>query len=229
MTAYALGRIPQHDPRNAGFPVRSIVGARAPRSYTWGMPRGLVLNQGREGACVGFAFAAELAARPAVVPGITDEVGRRIYREAQQNDPWPGQEPEFSGTSVLAGVQVLQRMGYVSEYRWAFGAAELAAAVSWVGPCVIGIDWHDSMYAPGPDGFIRPTGSIVGGHAILIRGYNVRARRFLAHNSWGSGFGGKGGAPAGCAWLSFDDAGDLLGRQWADACVPLRRSVTPER
>ncbi|HEV2125529.1 MAG TPA: C1 family peptidase, partial [Chloroflexota bacterium] len=199
-----------------------LVGARAPRSYTWRC--GPHLNQGAEGACVGFAFAHELAARPVPVADVTNEMARSIYFDAQRIDPWPGgaypgASPTYEGTSVLAGVQIVQRMGRIPEYRWAFGADELAAAVSWNGPAVIGVDWMEGMFDTDANGYVHPTGAVLGGHAILVHGYNVSARRFQLRNSWGSRWGKNGGC-----YLSHADMQNLLSRQWADACCPIRRA-----
>lgn len=221
MTSYALGRRPQFDEASRAFPIRELVGTRAPRSYTWAC--GVNLDQGNDGACVGFAWAAELAARPVVVPRVDNPTGFALYREAQVLDEWPGED--YSGTSVLAGAKAVAARGWMGEYRWAFGVDDLAVAVGWAGPAVIGINWHQDMFEPGGDGFVRPTGVVAGGHAILVRGYSAKARRFLLHNSWGARWGGRGGAPAGCAWIAHDDLGALLADQ-GDACVPVRRMVS---
>lgn len=47
-----------------------------PRSYTWSIDKNL--DQRAEGACVGFAFAHDLAARPVPVSGVTDEYARSL-------------------------------------------------------------------------------------------------------------------------------------------------------
>ncbi len=215
-TEYGLGRHPEFDPRSRAFPVTAVIEAKRPRSYTWA--GGPVLNQGREGACVGFAWAGELAARPVVVQGITDQTGRTFYRRAQQLDEWEGEEPTYAGTSVLAGAKAVLEAGHIKEYRWAFGVDDLALAVGYAGPAVIGIDWHESMYRPDANGFIYPTGPIVGGHAILVRGYNVRLGRFLLRNSWGPTWG-----MAGDCFISYSDLGALLANR-GDACVPVKRA-----
>lgn len=214
-TEHGLGRKPEFDERSRAFPVTAIIEARKPRSYTWAA--GQVLNQRAEGACVGFAWAAELAARPVVVKGITDETGRAFYRRAQQLDEWPGEEPTYAGTSVLAGAKAVMEAGRLKEYRWAFGVDDLALAVGYAGPAIIGIDWHQSMYRPDADGFIHPVGPIVGGHAIVVRGYNVRLRRFMLRNSWGADWG-----MGGDCWISYEDLGGLLANR-GDACVPVKR------
>lgn len=147
---------------------------------------------------------------------VDDGTGRALYREAQAVDRAEGRWwPE--GASVLAGAKAVRAAGHMESYRWAFGADQLAVAVSWQGPAVIGIPWHRSMYTADRAGYLHPDGDVVGGHAILVRGYNVAARRFLLRNSWGASFG-KGGD----CYLSHADMAALLADQ-GDACVPIRR------
>ena len=54
-------------------------------------------------------------------------------------------------------------------------------------------------------GFIKPKGSILGGHAILVRGINVKQNYFLLRNSWGKSWGKNGDCK-----LTFKDMGRLL-------------------
>lgn len=219
MAERGFGRLPYQDQRSRSFAVVDIE-TRPPRSYTWGAP--FALDQGPEPECVGFSWTGELGAKPLVVP-VDDSYGRSFYRAAQAIDREEGRHWE-AGASVLAGAKAIQRAGWMPEYRWAFGVDQFATGVSRIGPGVIGVDWFDGMMDVDAKGYIHPTGSVVGGHAILVRGYNVKLRRFLLHNSWGASWGGKGGAPTGCAWLSHDDLGMLLARPYADACVPVRRA-----
>ena len=219
MTEHGLGRLPYQDQRSRNFALVDIE-SRPPRSYTWGST--FTLNQGAEPECVGFSWSGELGAKPVVIP-VDNARGRSLYREAQAIDRAEGRHWD-AGASVLAGAKAVQRAGLMPEYRWAFGVGQFATGVSRVGPGVMGVDWHEGMMEPDGAGYIHPTGGLVGGHAILVRGYSVTKRRFLLHNSWGPGWGGRGGAPKGCCWLSHDDMGELLSRAYADACLPMRRA-----
>jgi len=215
-----LGRVPEFDDRSRAYPIRMAIERRRLRSYTWRCdPR---LDQGREGACVGFAWAHELAARP-VEQSADAAKARHIYHEAQKVDEWPGgsypgAKPRYEGTSVLAGAKIVQRLGYVPEYRWAFGMQDLSLAVGWVGPAVIGVNWYEGMFAPGPDGFIRVSGQRSGGHAVAVIGVNVRRLTFTIHNSWGPSWG-----RSGRAFISWADMDRLL-REKGDACIPVKRA-----
>ncbi len=211
-----LDRLKQHDPRSAAYPIRALLDTSEPRSYTW--PLDVVLDQGREGACVGFSISHELRAKPRIVAGVTNATAQSLYKRAQELDPWPGSN--YSGTSVLAGVKAAQEAGYYAEYRWASTADELAVAVSRRGPAVLGINWHESMYDPerrNDRHWLTLAGPVVGGHAILCRGYSVRLRAFCLHNSWGPRFG-----DSGRAWISHFDMAALLAAD-GEAVIPVVR------
>lgn len=221
-TDVRLDRVTEFDERSRDFPIRTAVAGRDIVSSTWAL--GLNLDQGREGACVGFGWAHELAADPVAVPGITNGYARTLYHEAQQKDQWPGGSypgatPVYEGTSVLAGAKVCQARGLLPEYRWAFGLNDLLLAVGHIGPAVIGVKWYASMGRTDNLGFIRPSGRLLGGHCTLLTGVSVAKRAFRVHNSWGASWGVRGQA-----WLSWDDMGKLLARG-GEACIPMRRSV----
>jgi len=214
---YALGRLEQFDDRSRAFPIRTLVEGRFPRSYTWSV--NTWLDQKREGSCVGFSWEQELAARPARVENVTNDTGTSIYKTAQKLDEWPGEA--YSGTSVLAGVKAIQQLypGAITEYRWAFGIDDLILAIGHQGPAVIGIKWYSGMYTPDANGFIKPKGNLVGGHAILVHGVNKFNKFFKLHNSWGKNWGKNGGCR-----LCFEDMEKLL-NDGGEACIPVRRSV----
>lgn len=219
-----LGRIPEFDERSRNFPIRALIEERQPRSYTWRV--GQHLDQGYEGACVGFAWAHELIARPVPIAGVTNETARIIYFEAQKIDEWdggayPGASEFYEGTSVLAGAKVVQRLKMIREYRWAFGLNDARLAIGFQGPVILGINWYEGMIEPDKFGYIRPTGEIVGGHAILAFSNSESKKRVTVWNSWGPQWGRDG-----TAYISFEDLARLLGEQ-GECCVPvMRRKAT---
>lgn len=209
-----LDRIPQFDPRNLDYRIRTVVrGVGKPRSYTWKV--GTYLDQGQEGACVGFGFSHELAARPRVLP-VTNDSARALYKAAQLVDEWPGED--YSGTSVLAGAKIVTQMGHYKEYRWAMTLEEAVMAVGYRGPIVVGFNWYDGMMRPS-EGFVRPSGGIVGGHCTLVYSVAVAPanRYFRIWNSWGQDWGDNGTAK-----LSFDDFERLL-HESGEVCLPTRK------
>jgi len=174
---------------------------------------------------VGASCAHELIAKPKPVRGITMKFAReQVYWEAQKIDPWPGgsypgASPVYGGTSVLCGVKVLQKLGYIKEYRWSFSLSDLILAVGHIGPAILGLVWYEGMFEPHSCGYLHIGGKVSGGHAILCRGVNVKEGYFLLHNSWGAKWGKEGTAK-----VSFEEMQRLL-KEEGEAVVPLVRAL----
>lgn len=212
------------DKRSKLYPVSEIFTLPWLSNKTWACPPHL--NQGSEGACVGFAWAHELAATPWKIT-VDDSTAKTIYYAAQQWDEWAG--TGYSGTSVLAGAKVVRSIGHMPEYRWAFGIDDVLSTLSHIGPLVLGIDWHNDMLHPDENGFITPTGGIAGGHAILASGVQIRKQFgfwwnnlpepiIRLHNSWGVGFGKEGDC-----FITASNLEKLL-QAGGEACVPIKRN-----
>lgn len=218
-----LDRVPQFDERSRDYPIRALVSEEQPlRSRGWYCPAWL--DQGREGACVGFAWSHELAAYPVVVEEVDDDFARGVYKEAQTVDEWPGES--YSGTSVLAGAKTIETRGYMEEYRWAFGVDDALRAIGYQGPVVVGIPWYQSMFEPRPSGLLEVTPGGGGGHAILVRGVSLKARLegepgpmavVRLRNSWGRDWGVDGDC-----YIKAEDFSSLLEAD-GDCCVPVVR------
>jgi hypothetical protein len=219
-----LDRVVQFDPRSRQFPIRALIGAEQPVTKLWDIPAGSpVLDQGREGACVGCGVTNELRFNPVPVPNLDVKFAREvIYWGAQRIDPWaggsyPGGSPVYEGTSVLAGIKIATKLGYYTQYRWAFGEADLALAVSHQGPAVLGLQWHQGMYKPNTGGYLRPTGAVIGGHCILCIGIDVERGHYTLYNSWGPTWG-----QGGTARVRRTDMATMLADS-GEACIPLSR------
>lgn len=215
-----LGRIVQFDERSRKFPVRELVADKPLRSYTWKCA--MHLDQGSQPACVGYSWTHELIARPKPVTGLDSSFAlNKIYRVAQTLDEWDGED--YDGTSVIAGAKAAAQAGYLTEYRWAFSLKDALLAIGYKGPGVLGTNWYSGMFEPDSQGFVKPTGSIAGGHAILVKGVNVKKKCVTLHNSWGESWS-KGGD----CYLSFDDFERLL-HEDGEFCVPVVRNLTPKK
>lgn len=220
-----LTRLKQFDERSRSHPVMAVVGTKKkPRSYTWFC--GQHLDQGTEGACVGASMTHELIARPAEVAGLDMTFAKeRVYWEAQRIDPWaggsyPGASPRYEGTSILAGVKTIQKLGYIDGYTWAFGLNDLVMAVGYAGPAVLGLAWYEGMFDPQSCGYLHVTGGVAGGHAILCKGVDVKNKTFTLHNSWGTAWGNGGDA------LVHWDEMDRLLHEEGEAVIPTGRHKT---
>lgn len=213
-TEYKTGLRIVFDERSLNYPIRSTLSEETAVSRRW--PCYTRLDQDGVGACVGFGWAQELAADPVSVAGVNNDLGFRIYREAQKIDEWPGEA--YEGTSVLAGAKIVQQMGFMDEYRWAFGIQDVIDTLSQKGPVVFGVPWYDSMYAPKADGQMVIGGTAPGGHAFMGDEVDVERRRIWMLNNWTRNWGIDGRA-----WMTFEDWDRLL-RQGGQACVPVKRS-----
>jgi hypothetical protein len=209
----------EFDERSRDYPVRALLEPKPLRSYTWGCP--VRLDQKKEGACVGFAWTHELASRPKTHGLVTEALARDVYHQAQYRDPWPETPPE-EGTSILAGAKEAVARGFIGEYRWCFSVYDLALAVGYSGPVVLGLNWRSNMMQTDGSGYIHATGPIVGGHAILCNGYSVTYKRFRLVNSWGASWG-----QGGSCFVSEADMATLLADE-GEACVPVTRYLLEE-
>ena len=220
---------PRFDERSKSFPVRGML-RKAPKRVNTLWLTGPILDQGKEGACVGFGWAAKVLADPFAVdlgklttrvkvPRTPAPFARKIYAEAKKVDEYPGED--YEGTSVLAGAKVLQSYGVVKAYSWAFSVDEVIDGIISTGPVVLGINWYDGMYEA-PNGVLTVSGPQVGGHCILAVGYNVSSKKaggeatVILQNSWGRGWGVNG-----LAEIKVSELARLLNEQ-GEACLPLQ-------
>lgn len=220
---------PRKDPRSLQYPARTQFRRTEPINITWRTPT-TVLDQGREGACVGFGWAHEALttpvrvdfARVAACP-VSDptKAAQYIYHEAQKIDEWAGES--YEGTSVLAGAKICQRLGIIREYRWCFSVRDIALSLANIGPVVIGINWYEGMYWP-IKGVVSVSGELAGGHCILVVGYRKAGvifpdeAAFILFNSWGPDWGLNG-----LAFIRESELAKLMSEQ-GEACVPVHRS-----
>lgn len=223
-----LDWISSHDPRSRKYPVRPLLPRRiSPRPKFW--QEGVVLDQGREGACVGYGWTAELLAEPFSPnpqPLVADAetYATQAYRRAKLIDQWPGED--YEGTSVLAGAKIMMQDGNIGGYRWCFGASDVRDAVIALGPVVIGVPWYSGMYSTPRNGLVSVTGAKVGGHCLIITGYHPeyeidgkKREVFRWRNSWGESYGINGSA-----FITFDNLAALL-KDGGEACIPEGRSA----
>lgn len=238
MTTRTLDRIYRPDLRSLNHDARTLLPTDEPVSKTWSLTS--TLDQGQDGACVGFGFAQELMAEPVPVHGITDLIAvRDIYWNAQRIDSTPGGEypgasPVYQGSDVIAGAKVIVKVGGYTAYKWALDLESLVLNVGHNGPAVLGVNWWTNMFDPDPNGFLHPTGKIEGGHCILNRAVHIvwsgKGRTWgsvnldrsyaVLHNSWGPQWGNHGAAK-----VSLTDLGSLLNDS-GEACLPVRTKVT---
>jgi len=208
-----LARIEQFDERSKNYRITAQAGPEI-RTRAW--PCSRHLDQGSEGACVGFGISHGLIAQP-VTRKLDASSAINLYYEAQKIDSipggsYPGAVPHADGTSVLAGMKAARAAGYVESYYWGFSLTDLLTGLSNHGPAVLGLRWFEGMRQPDENGYIHPTGRQVGGHCILCKALDVGRERVTLHNSWGPAWG-----VAGDCYLSFDELASLVGFR-SDTC-----------
>lgn len=213
----------RHDPRSLTFPVADTISQTPVRKdKTW--TPGPIIDQGQEGACVGFGWTDEATATPTPVK-LKDatKFAQGLYELAKTLDEYPG--TNYDGTSVLAGAKAMGKKGLLKEYRWAFSIDDVVNSLLVHGPVVLGIDWYEDMFNPVNGDVLRVSGALAGGHCILAVGYRVAsidgADAIVLQNSWGPSWG-KGGL----ARIKVSDLARLLAGN-GEACVPVRRSYGP--
>lgn len=228
-TDRVLDWVPRHDPKSKEFPVRATIRTSIrPRNKLWRV--GPTLDQGSEGACVGFGWTSESLSTPVAVdlsrvavnvPHDPTEYALSVYRRARQIDEWEGEQ--YDGTSVLAGAKVQRENGLLKEFRWAFSINDVVDTVLAKGPVVLGINWHYDMYWA-PNGVVKPTGAVVGGHCLTAVGYTLKSPKLggedgvILQNSWSNSWGING-----LAEIKVTDLAKLLDN-YGEACVASRRS-----
>lgn len=183
-------------------------------------PGGLnIRDQGREGACTGFALAAaiDLLKRRS---GESDfrASSRMLYEMAKRHDEWAGDD--YEGSSLRGAIHGWKNMGVCTEDDWKYyhsarrrgdltierakaarsntiGAyyrlrpeiADFHAALSETGVIIASARVHRGWQKPEGDRII-PHEDLDGGHAFAIVGYNLEG--FWIQNSWDKGWGDRG-------------------------------------
>ena len=167
------------------------------------------------GHCVGYAAKHYLLCYPTVNRALHLS-GSDIYHEAQRVDEWGG--TQYQGTSVRAGLKVLQTKGFISSYVW---TSSVETVAQWIlsgrGPVLVGTSWYAGMDYPSmSNGYrVQPTGHNRGGHAYLIDGVNQSTRKARILNSWGN-WGQRGRA-----WITWPDLQKLFDERPNAAASPV--------
>lgn len=201
-TPYPLGRIAAPDERDYRHLMAVALPTDAPLIHSFSYRRGPILDQGSTPSCVGHGWRAWLNGAP--IRQKSGPSALDLYRAAQQVDEWEGED--YEGTSVRGGAKVLQALGFISSYIWAFDEPTVKR---WLlmqkGGVVIGVNWYSAMFHPDEAGFLSLSGSLAGGHCVWVRGYNEHRDAYHIQNSWSSAWGQNGQA-----WLRATDLSRLL-------------------
>jgi hypothetical protein len=227
---YRLGRHVHHDPRSRLYAAPALpAGAIASVRWTRRVP---VFDQGQTSSCTGNAAAGWVATDNAARPGLTAVAGRAVdesyalevvYHLATGLDEFPGEyPPDDGGSSGLGAAKALRALGLCSSYTHAFSPLALQTALQ-SGPVLVGTAWYNSMFTPGPGGWLVPDpgSGLAGGHEYLADELDVDRGRVWLTNSWGPGWG-----VAGRAWMTLEHLAALLADD-GDVTVPAAPALDP--
>jgi hypothetical protein len=215
----ALGRLVEHDPRSRNF---AAALAPAQRNVLW-PHHAPVLDQGQVGSCTGNAMAqllntdvfAKSRAAAGVSGFLTERDALKLYHDATVLDGFPGTyTPVDTGSSGLGVAKAAKKQGYITAYAHAFGLPHFLSALQ-LQPVIVGTDWTNGMFKPNRKGFVKPTGSVAGGHEYLALGVDYTSQTITFLNSWSSSWGQQGRF-----FMTFADFGKLLGSQ-GDVTAPV--------
>lgn len=219
------------DPRNEQHLARAVLPTLVPRqSKDWAGPY-VRLDQGADGACVGFGWTTEymstpVRGRPAGYDTATGANKLAVcnafafdrYHRAQLLDEYTDTPPE-EGSSVNGGAKAMREAGYITGWKWHRSVDDIIDALIVDGPQVMGSDWLSGMFTPDEHGIIRAKGYVAGGHCYCLTGYRTRyygLEVVRLRNSWGDW------AVNGDAFLPVDDL-RALWSDGAECAMPIGR------
>jgi C1A family cysteine protease len=172
---------------------------------------GKVLNQGQHPFCVAYSSASlkmhqEFKEHKKYYTFDPDW----LYAECKKLDGIPNQD----GTFLRVALQVIQDRGYlakaeryklkdatgfkIEKYVRVTSKQQIKEAIYHIGPVVFGITVDEGIYAPVKGVVPEPADSVIGGHAMIITGYDDNKKclgstgAFLIKNSWGKEYGSRG-------------------------------------
>lgn len=183
--------------------------------HVWDTPE-QVLDQGNFGTCVGNGWAQWGNALP-IDDRFTEADARAIYYEATVIDGTPD-NPDApgggqQGSTVRSGAQAMQNRGRLTAYAFAASVEEISAYLQAHGPVVFGTVWAADMFNPDAEGYVKPTGTVEGGHCYVAVGDLPSESAYECENSWGPGWG-----LAGRFKIKYADFATLL-NQGGEACA----------
>lgn len=212
---YGLGRELKIDDRDNNYLIeKRITLPKITTTQRYWDDTGWWGNQGNTPQCVGYAWAHWIDDGPIKHIGPKPNTNPTlIYKEAQKIDEWPGEN--YDGTSVRAGAKYLKNQNKIGSYLWGYNLDILTKTVLSQGPVVVGTNWYYGMFFPDRNGLIRTTGMLMGGHAYVINGVDIRRRLFRIKNSWGRSWGVNGSA-----FINFSDMERLI-RENGEICLAI--------
>lgn len=198
---------------------------------------GAVKDQGQEGSCTAHAGTENLEylyrrfknEAPVFSPQFL------YYKEREMDGTLPGDNGSFGRTSVRCmnkfGCCLLSQDPYdtgqmdtspttdqeTEAAAYKAGAYHALASVDEMRHCIasnypflVGFNVYQSFEDTQQDGLVPPiSGDVLGGHEVLVIGYDDNAARFKLRNSWGESWG-----DAGNCYMSYNDLLSVFMEAW---------------
>lgn len=201
-----LGAHFEKDSRSRGFDIQSWLGEDPDGRGTYQSdPTKLparrwirntpIFDQGDVGSCTGNAGVGMISLSPLYetvtkrfphLP-LNEAMAVNVYGRATRLDALgpPYFPQEDRGSTTLGMLKALRAMGLIDEYRWGFGLVDALNILAWVGGPCIGIEWFEGFDEPTLTGELKISGSVRGGHELVLDEIDPENRLVWGDNSWG--------------------------------------------
>lgn len=197
-----LGRLVAHDSRSRAYalpvtmPMSALINAQHQRKV-------MILDQGSIGACTAFAglgllgtgnfYGGETSkALSAAGFAYNNASGVELYKRVTKIDEFRGAyPPDDTGSSGNAVGKLFKQLGFIKGWKHGF-SLEAAFEELQQRPVITGVPWYSGMDRPDPEGFVKPSGQLKGGHEFVVDGINADLEFVYCTNSWGPKFGNNG-------------------------------------
>lgn len=175
-------------------------------SFVWRSNDLFCGNQGNVGACEAFTQVDIATSQPRLLafPRQSDfnSYALTAYSWITAHDPYPGQwPPTDTGSDSLSGCKWLVQNGFAKSCNVLVGSAAILDAIQ-RGPIIVGMNWLSNMYVPDRCGNLSISGTVDGGHAESLAGYDLQNDRWLVQNHWDNDWGVCLGTHCGYHWLT---------------------------
>ena len=201
------------------------------REKSWEPSR--IIDQGNSGTCTGAGLEALYEGDP--IPHDSGPSFVELYRMNVRNDTWPDNDGDSdpslpleslqAGSSVDAAMKTGQQLGWWKEFRWCRSFEDASEWIRRVDgtPLLLGINWYRGFSDPDPEGVIRLSGRIEGGHCIKALWHDVERGLWTLQQSWGEGFGQRG-----LIYLPDDDFDRVCFREQGEVACAVEMLPNPD-
>lgn len=198
---------------------------------------GPVKDQGQEGSCTAHAGTENLEFLYRKIKNQTPVFSPQFlyYKEREMDGSLPGDNGSYGRTSVKVmqqfGCDLLSDDPYDIQkmddpptqeqldqaLNYKAGAYHALTDVNSMKCCLasgftflLGFDVYENFESIGSDGVApSPQGQVLGGHEVLVIGYDDSTSRFKVRNSWGNAWGDKGNF-----YLAYNDILKVMSEAW---------------